>query len=157
MLLPATTPAHLAQARALFEEYAASLPFSLAYQGIDAELATLPGRYAPPRGRLYLAMLNEQPVGTIALRDISSCAAPNTCEMKRLYIQPHTRGHGLARALCNQIITDARAIGYTSMKLDTSNDMHPAMALYTSLGFRPCAPYNDDPHPDTLWFSLRLV
>ncbi|HYE61109.1 MAG TPA: GNAT family N-acetyltransferase [Phycisphaerales bacterium] len=149
----------LADAALLFREYAASLPFSLCFQGFEHELATLPGRYARPAGRLFIAYDDaNQPAGCIALRDISQQVnAANTCEMKRLYVRPQHRRAGLARSLCDLLLTEARAAGYTTMKLDTSSDMHPAITLYRSLGFTECERYNDDPMDDTLWFELKLL
>jgi ribosomal protein S18 acetylase RimI-like enzyme len=76
--------------------------------------------------------------------------------MKRLYVRPAWRGHGLGRHLCEVLIAEARAIGYAVMKLDTSADMESAIGLYRSLGFTECARYNEDPLEDTLWFELRL-
>src|SRR4051812_9146201 len=106
-LQAAESPAQIDQARTLFLEYAGTLDFSLCFQGFDAELAALPGRYAPPQGRLYLAMDADHPVGCIALRPLD----PGVCEMKRLYVRPSHRGQGLGRVLSEQLIADARAIG----------------------------------------------
>jgi putative acetyltransferase len=152
----ALTRAEIEDAAALFREYAASLPFSLCFQGFEQELATLPGRYGPPSGRLFVAYSGGVPVGCVALRDISEQTGPGTCEMKRLYVAPPQRGSGLGRRLCEVLIAGARAMGYRVMKLDTSGDMHAAQGLYRALGFRPCERYNDDPLEDTLWFELTL-
>lgn len=56
VVIEARAPRHVADARALFEEYAASLGFDLAFQDFRAELAGLPGEYAPPHGRLLIAL-----------------------------------------------------------------------------------------------------
>lgn len=154
---PALTPGGLEDAARLFREYAASLPFSLCFQGFEQELATLPGRYAPPTGRLLVAYADGRAVGCIALRDISAQAGPGVCEMKRLYVAPSHRGAGLGRVLCERLIEEARAAGYRVMKLDTSADMAAAQGLYRGLGFVECARYNDDPLIDTLWFERGLV
>lgn len=156
-IVPAETAQHLTDAHRLFREYADSLPFSLCFQGFEQELATLPGRYAPPSGRLLLAYDETGvAVGCIALRDISAQTSPATCEMKRLYVSPSQRGTGLGRQLCERLITEARDAGYRTMKLDTSADMAAAIGLYKSLGFEACGRYNDDPMEDTLWFELKL-
>jgi GNAT superfamily N-acetyltransferase len=158
-ILTVTTPEQLAQAKALFIEYASVISdvagCSLQYQNFDNELQTLPGLYSPPRGRIYLAILNDAPVGCAALRPLDRLG-PTTGEVKRMYIQPTARGHGLGHALIAQLIADARAIGYTLLKLDTSTSMHAAQHVYTKAGFTPCPDYNNDPMPDTAWYELRL-
>jgi putative acetyltransferase len=156
-IVAADSGAGLADAHRLFKEYAAGLPFSLCFQGFEQELATLPGRYAPPSGRLLVAYEGAAAVGCIALRDISPQAGTGACEMKRLYVSPTRRGTGLGRQLCRRLIDEARAAGYKVMKLDTSFDMSAAIGLYRSLGFVECARYNDDPMADTLWFELDLT
>src|SRR5690242_541959 len=104
-IVEATSPARIAQARALLVEYADSLPFSLEYQGFTEELATLPGRYAPPTGSLLIAMDHAgAPAGTAALREIGMSALGRTCEMKRLFVRPACRGHGLGRRLAERIV-----------------------------------------------------
>jgi putative acetyltransferase len=153
---PALAHAEVQHAAGLFREYAASLPFSLCFQGFEQELLTLPGRYAPPSGRLFVAYASDGPVGCIALRDISAQTTTGTCEMKRLYVVPAHRGTGLGRRLCEVLIAEARAMGYRLMKLDTSGDMLAAQRLYRGLGFRPCERYNNDPLEDTLWFERPL-
>lgn len=104
---------HIKQVRGLFLEYAQSLGFSLCFQSFDKELAELPGIYAPPDGRLLLATINGQPAGCAALHKLES----DICEMKRLYVRPQFRGLGLGRRLTEQIIADARNIGYKKMRL----------------------------------------
>ena len=105
----------------------------------EAELAGLPGKYAPPRGRLLLATLEGQPAGCVALREIDR----TRCEMKRMFVYPRWRGQGIGRTLGEAIIRDARSMGYHSMLLDTSIRQAEAIALYRRLGFRDIAPYYD--------------
>ena len=112
----ATTPDEIAQTRCLFEEYAAWLKVDLCFQGFAAELAGLPGVYAPLRGRLLLALAGDEIKGCIALRSLDG----RVCEMKRSFVRPAFRGQGVGRLLAERIITEARAIGYATMKLDTS-------------------------------------
>src|ERR1051326_8577420 len=114
-LVQADSPDQIAQARELFLEYAQSLGFSLCFQGFDKELAGLPGDYAPPRGRLTLAITNGKPAGCVALHPLSS----EICEMKRLYVRSEFRGKGIGRALTERVIADARRIGYQRLRLDT--------------------------------------
>jgi GNAT superfamily N-acetyltransferase len=149
----AKSPAQLAHIRDLFLEYAKSLGFSLCFQNFDQELATLPGDYAPPDGRLLLATFNEDPAGCVALHRIDG----DTCEMKRLYIRPHFRGKGLGRYFAERIIAEARQIGYKKLRLDTVEPvMTTAVAMYRRLGFREIAPYRPNPMPGALYMELDL-
>ena len=153
-ILPATTPAQVLHACALFQEYAESLGFSLCFQDFDRELETLPGDYAPPSGRLYLAYQNGKPVGCAALHKL----ADGIGEMKRLYVKPEARGTGLGRQLSEQIIAAARSIGYRTLRLDTVADRMPgAIALYRAQGFVEIAPYRFNPVPGALYMELDLT
>lgn len=139
-------------ARTLFREYAAALSFSLCFQGFDAELAGLPGDYAPPRGRLLIARVDGAPAGCVALHPYG-----DACEMKRLYVRPGFRGHRVGHALATRVIAEARAAGYSRMLLDTIADqMATAVALYRALGFREIPPYRDNPIPGALYMELPL-
>lgn len=149
----ATLPEDVAAARQLFEEYAAWLGFSLCFQGFDQELATLPGKYALPTGRLLLAKCDGAPAGCIALRPIQ----PGICEMKRLYVRPQFRGLALGRKFVERLLSEAKIIGYTSMRLDTISEKMPeAVKLYRSFGFVEVAPYYSTPEPHTLFLELKL-
>ena len=151
-IVPADTPEDLRQARALFEEYAASLGFDLGFQDFAAELAGLPGDFAPPRGRLLLAFHEGRLAGCVALRELDEGA----CEMKRLYVRPGFRDLRAGRALAEAIIAEARGIGYARMRLDTVPSMERARALYRSLGFEEIPPYRFNPIPGTAFMELRL-
>jgi putative acetyltransferase len=131
----------LAEVRLLFEEYAATIGFSLSFQGFEEELASLPGRYAPPSGRLLLARIDSLIVGCVALRKIDD----GVCEMKRLFVRPAHLGKGIGRLLAQAIIDEGRAAGYRFMRLDTVPSMNAAMALYESLGFHDIAAYTGNP------------
>jgi ribosomal protein S18 acetylase RimI-like enzyme len=140
--------------RALFRAYAASLSVDLAYQGFEAELAGLPGDYAPPRGALLVARGPEGgAIGCVALRPMAeACSA----EIKRLYVAPDGRGAGLGRALAQAVLGEARRLGYRRVRLDTLPDMAAAIALYRSLGFAEVAPYYATPVAGTLFLGLDL-
>lgn len=152
-LFPAQTLFQIAQARELFLEYAQSLGFSLCFQNFDQELANLPGDYAPPEGRLLLAEYESQLAGCVALHKLE----PAICEMKRLYLRPQFRGHGLGRLLAERIIAGGRQIGYRHMRLDTVEPvMKDAVAVYRRLGFKEIAPYCANPIAGALYMELHL-
>jgi GNAT superfamily N-acetyltransferase len=152
-LIQAASPEHVAQARELFLEYAASLGFSLCFQGFDEELQTLPGGYAPPGGRLLLAHHAGQAAGCVALRQLEN----HICEMKRLYVRPVFRGKSLGRMLVDRVIAEARRIGYERMRLDTiESSMQDAIALYRRRGFQEIPAYRENPIAGTLYLELVL-
>ena len=152
-LVQAQSPTQIAQARELFLEYANSLGFSLCFQDFDKELAALPGKYAPPAGRLLLAMYEEQLAGCVALHKLED----EICEMKRLYVRPQFRGKKLGRALADRIIAEARQIGYRRMRLDTVEPvMKDAVAMYRKLSFREIPPYTVNPIVGALYMELSL-
>ena len=138
--------------RALLREYAASLAFELDFQDFDRELAELPGAYAPPRGALLIARVDDRPAGCVALRPL----ADDICEMKRLFVQPSARGLGLGRRLATAVVAEARRLGYARMRLDTTPGMESAQALYAELGFVEIAPYTHNPVPSTRFLELEL-
>jgi ribosomal protein S18 acetylase RimI-like enzyme len=152
-LIPAVTPGHIETCRELFLEYQRGLGVSLCFQGFEAELAALPGEYAPPRGRLYLALTEGVAAGCAALRPL----AHRDAEMKRLYVRPACRGSGLGRALALRIVEDARALGYDFLRLDTLPQMKAAQRMYEALGFRDTAPYNDNPVAGVRFMALDLA
>jgi ribosomal protein S18 acetylase RimI-like enzyme len=153
MIRDAETAAEIEQARQLFIEYAQSLGFSLCFQGFDQELAGLPGKYARSDGRLLLAEVDGQTAGCVGLRPLKS----EICEMKRLFVRPAFRGRRLGRLLAERVITEAREIGYTRMRLDTiASTMADALRLYRQLGFVEIPPYCANPIPDALYMELAL-
>lgn len=152
-IVAVASPEQMATARMLFKEYEASLGIELSFQGFAREVAELPGAYAPPAGRLFLAIDGAEPFGCIALRPLGD----GICEMKRLYVRPSARGARLGRRLAETVIHEARAIGYTRMRLDTLPSMKEAFALYQTLGFREIAPYCENPIIGTRFMELDLA
>jgi ribosomal protein S18 acetylase RimI-like enzyme len=153
----AATAGDLDDARLLFREYERWLGYDLCFQGFAQEVATLPGRYAPPSGRLYLADAHGALAGCIALRELE----PGICEMKRLYVREAARGLGLGWALARRVVDDARTIGYRAMRLDTMriDKMAAAGRLYEAMGFVDIPPYYQLPEelPEDRFMELDLT
>jgi ribosomal protein S18 acetylase RimI-like enzyme len=147
----------LALARELFLEYAKALSVDLCFQKFDRELQELPGKYAPPAGRLLLAFYNDELesarlAGCGALRQLSA----EICEMKRLYVRPEFRGHRIGRALALALIAAAQEIGYRALRLDTLPEMQEAHKLYRQLGFQEIAAYCSNPVEGVRYLELDL-
>ena len=150
----AESPEDLARAGELFAEYGASLGAHVqCIQDFAAEVAGLPGAYAPPRGRLLLARAEGRAAGCVALRSLEE----DDGELKRLYVRPAYRGLRLGRALAEAALAEARRIGYRRVRLDTLPTMTAALALYRALGFRPVEPYGAAPIPGALYLGLDLT
>jgi putative acetyltransferase len=144
-IIEVQTESELEQIKVLFRNYFQFLAhdhgLDISYQGIEDELANLSGKFAPPNGRLIMAITSEQAIGCAALRPIDE----RVCELKRMFVLPQYRGQGVGKALAKDLIEDARTIGYERMRLDTGNFLTAAIQLYESLGFRRIEPYNDVP------------
>ncbi|MGH9555291.1 MAG: GNAT family N-acetyltransferase [Terriglobales bacterium] len=149
----AETREQIQAVRLLFVEYGESLGFSLCFQSFDQELAGLPGDYTPPSGRLLLVESDGQVAGCVALHRLDD----GVCEMKRLYVRPSFRGQKIGLALANAVIAEARATGYTRMRLDTiAASMKEAVAMYRALGFVEIPPYRPNPIESALYMELKL-
>ena len=149
---PAELPRDLDVVRSLFREYGESLRIDLCFQNFEAELAELPAKYEPPKGRLLLAWSGAGAVGCVALRPI---AGP-TCEMKRLYVRPEARGERLGHRLAERVCEEARNAGYSRICLDTLPTMSAALKLYAAMGFKPIEPYVYNPIPGAIFLALGL-
>jgi ribosomal protein S18 acetylase RimI-like enzyme len=134
-----------------YGEYAASPEL---FAGYEAELASLPGVYAPPTGAMYLALegRGEAPLGIALLRTL----APGIAEMKRLYVRPAGRGTGAGRLLIAACLAEARRLDCREVRLDTLPHMQAAQALYRALGFREIANYNGNPVAGVRFFGFEL-
>ena len=145
----------IAAAATLFREYVDWLGIDLSFQGFEAELASLPGKYAPPIGELMLAHAPDGNVlGCVAMRPLEG---PAVCEMKRLYVRPAARGRGIGVALVEAIIGCAEELDYQEMKLDTLAGMQEAFALYKRFGFSEIPAYYHNPVPGTVYLGKRLT
>ncbi len=148
----AVSPDAVAEVRALLLEYEADIGVDLCFQGFHEELASLPGSYARPNGRLFIARSEMEAIGCIALRPLQHGDA----EMKRLYVRSSARARGLGQLLVNVLIEAARTIGYKRVLLDTLPAMASAQALYRSLGFVEIEAYCYNPVSGARYFALEL-
>ena len=155
-LLPASFPQDLPLVRQIFEEYAESTGIDLEFQNFAAELADLPGDYAPPRGQLLLAWVDGALAGCCALRALDGSDYVNAAELKRLYVRRPFRGFGLGRELTAAMLDLARQMGYGRVLLDTLDDMEAARALYTDLGFEDIPPYYFNPIAGAHYLKAEL-
>lgn len=147
------TAADIEAVRGIFREYESWLGLDLCFQGFEEELASLPGKYASPDGRLFLAYSGEDLAGCAALRKIG----PGVCEMKRLFVRDEFRRFGIGRLLIDELITAAREIGYRLMRLDTyPAKMGKAVELYRRYGFTEIPAYYNNPHKGVLFMELQL-
>lgn len=141
------------QVRELFSEYVDSLGFDLDFQDYEKESAELPGKYAPPEGRLIMVCVEGKAVGCVGLRKTVDAI----CEMKRMYVRPNYRGKGIGKHLAITVIEEARKIGYKAMRLDTIATMKEAISLYRSLGFKEIPPYRYNPIEGAIYMELNLT
>jgi GNAT superfamily N-acetyltransferase len=140
-IAPAVAGSDIEAVHVLFRRYAASLPFSLSYQGFEAELAALPAPYVPPGGGLLLARRGVDYLGVVGLKRLGDSVA----EIKRLYVVPEARGSGLGRMLLTRIVDEARRKQYSRVRLDSDRrSMAAAIALYRALGFVEIPAYGPD-------------
>jgi GNAT superfamily N-acetyltransferase len=151
-IIRAKSPHQIDEVRRLFREYERFLNVDLCFQSFEEELAGLPGKYGPPDGVLLMAMDGRQSAGCVALRK----AEDSVCEMKRLYLRPQYWGQGLGRLLAERIVSEAVALGYTVMRLDTLDRLKEAMGLYEAMGFRRRQPYYGNPLPGVVYWELIL-
>lgn len=136
----------------LFNEYTTMLGVNLAFQGYDEEIKNLPGKYALPYGRLYIAYYDNKAAGCIALRKFEN----DGCEMKRLFVRPEYRHLKIGKKLVDKIIEDARELKYKYMVLDTLSNLHEAVSLYRKSGFQEVEAYYENPLDNVLYFKLDL-
>lgn len=171
-IIPARTSEDILAVATLFSAYVEWLNIDLTFQNFETELKDLPGKYAPPKGELWLARNAEgTPIGCIALRPLSlqpvdgidtaadkaeAHAAEPFCEIKRLYVSPIARGLGLGRALIATVLSHAQTLGYREVRLDTLASMTAPLKLYREAGFIDIPPYYITPVPDTVFLGRTL-
>ena len=142
----------LAAARALIREHFEAHSEAHGPSQIDAIIEKLPDPYVAPSGGLWVAWVEGEAVGCVALQRQS----PDAGEVKRMYVRPANRGDGIARKLAHRVIAEARQRGYDKLRLGTLSTMQPAQNLYTSLGFVAVPPYRAIEFGDTLFYELDL-
>ncbi len=153
-IVEASTPAEIAEVRALFAEYQQWLGADLSFQGFSAELDSLAKLYAPPGGLLLLARaVDGSAAGGVGMKALE----PGICEMKRLYVRPRWRGLGLGRRLAEAVVQAGADAGYRLMRLDTLTRLHEAVALYRSMGFREIPAYYDNPMEGVFYMEKPLA
>lgn len=145
----ALIPDEIAVVRKVFREYEAGIGVDLCFQGFEEELATLPGKYARPRGGIWLAIVGEKIAGCVAMRPLDGDRA----EMKRLFVRPQFRGLNFGRILVERVLSEAATASYRRVCLDTLPSMKGAIALYRSLGFEEIEPYCNNPVEGALFLG----
>ena len=156
-LLPPADAAQWSEARQILREYAQQLGVDLCFQGFEAELGELPNHYGPPQGLFLLAWLDGALAGCVGFRALSDVDYANACEMKRLFVRPAFRRFGLGRLLAQALIERAQEAGYSTMLLDTLDDMEAARGLYETLGFEEVPPYYYNPIPGAHYLKVDLL
>ncbi|HEV3029181.1 MAG TPA: GNAT family N-acetyltransferase [Planctomycetota bacterium] len=151
-IFAAASAGHYARGRRIIEDYQRWLGVDLCFQNFEAELESLETMYGPPRGALLLAEMDGEDAGCVALRDLGAGIA----EMKRLYVAPDYRGLGIGRALTEEFISKARAMGYSAIRLDTIPRLGVAYTVYQKFGFKKISPYTHNPIPDAIFLELTL-
>ena len=151
-IVDATSPADLSVVRDLLRDYQKSVGVNLLFEDFEGELASLPGPYARPRGRLLLVREGDEVAGCGALRPLS----PEVCEMMRMWVRPQYRGRGLGRVIAQALIAAAREAGYRTVRQNTLAIMPQARALLRSLGFVPVAPDAGRQLPGTIFMEMKL-
>lgn len=152
--LTANDTAAIEQVRQYFRNYAAWLGVDLSYQNFDQEMASLPGAYSAPQGRLFFAEIDGRPAGCVGVRPLPD--SEGVCEMKRLYVSPEARGQGVGARLAVAAIKAAKDIGYRKLMIDTLPNMRMAVKLYRELGFTEAPNYYQTPIEGTMFLALDL-
>ncbi len=145
-------PTDLQSIKELFTAYVQWLNIDLSFQQYEEEFNNLPWKYALPKGNLFLAKVNEQAAGCIAVKPF----ADDVCEMKRLYVPDAFRGLGIAKKLVEQSLDWSKEAGYKKMVLDTLRSMTPALSLYQSFGFQETQAYYFNPQPTVVYLAKDL-
>lgn len=155
LLTPSDAPTW-AEARAVVREYAEQLDIDLCFQGFEKELGEMPTHYGEPQGLFLLALVDGAVAGCGGFRPLPDVDYPNACEMKRLFVRPAFRRFGLGRLLAQALLDRALEAGYSTMLLDTLDEMEAARGLYETLGFEEVPPYYFNPIPGAHYLKCEL-
>lgn len=109
------------------------------FAGLEVELASLPGRYGPPSGFQALARLDGAPAGCVAFFDRGN----GVLEIKRMFVEPSARGHGIGGRMLDLLLAQGKAMGHRRALLWSHHSMHSAHAVYERGGFRK-VPFSTD-------------
>ena len=109
---------------------------------LEEDMNTL-DKFMPPKGRLLLGHVDDQPMGIACLKALTDSIG----EIKRMYVRPEARNRGLGRALLNQLLEEAGQIGYERVRLDSARFMTEAHKLYRSAGFHEIEAYEGSEIP----------
>ncbi|MEK0413178.1 MAG: hypothetical protein RL070_666 [Bacteroidota bacterium] len=139
--------------KSLFKAYLGELNEDLCFQSFDTEIDNPLYKYSAPTGALFIAYYNAIPVGCIALQPLQEA---QTCEMKRLYVEPQYRNLKIGGALVKVLLQEAQLLGYTTMKLDTLERLQAAIQLYQKFGFETVTAYYDNPLPSVVYMQKKL-
>lgn len=139
--------------KSLFKAYLGELNEDLCFQSFDTEIDNPLYKYSAPTGALFIAYYNAIPVGCIALQPLQEA---QTCEMKRLYVEPQYRNLKIGDALVKILLQEAQSLGYATMKLDTLERLQAAIQLYQKFGFETVTAYYDNPLPSVVYMQKKL-
>lgn len=163
--------------RLMTRKYLEWLGVDLGFQGIENELASLPGNYHPNAGGCMLlaykstiknmSSCTSVCIGAVALRPLSGqhlshltalegLDPKEICEMKRLFVMEDYQNQGVGTELTFGITQAAKKLGYKAMVLDTLERLNGANKVYKKQGFKLCERYNDCPLPGVLYFMKRF-
>ena len=148
----AETNSDYAAAANLFKEYAVWLNIDLSFQHFDEELLELEEMYALPRGGIILCKHENEFVACVGIRRFNE----KTAEMKRMYVKPAFQRKGISDELVKRSIQLAKRCNYKVMKLDTLNNMTPAINLYKKHGFVESIAYYHNPNETVVYFEKTL-
>jgi len=140
------------QSRELILEYARSLGCSPCLENIEQEMLSFPVPFAPPSGRLIVAIDNGRPAGVVGLKKV----ADNIGEMARLYVRPAYREKGHGKGLATRCLEAAEGAGYRAVRLYTLPTMETALAMYRKMGFREILPYTAHSIKGAVYMEYRF-
>lgn len=138
--------------RTLFAAYIREIDDVLGAEEIETSIAAgPPAELVPPNGAILLARRDGEPIGIGGIRFLDTDAP----EIKSMFIAAAGRGTGLGSQMLEGLEAIAAERGRPAVRLDTSDHLTAAIALYRRAGYAEIPAYNDNPHAD-LWFERRL-